>query len=294
MKKIVAFSLLLLLFPAVVNDGFSESAPEGAASVEDPANGPSFSFAPKSEAGIITTSRWRKPDEEVIPEYTLGPEDVFGVAVQRHPEFTGVIIIGKDGRVTFPVGAERTFRAVPEYRDLRPVGLTEEQLAEVIKQRLKKYLYEPEVTVSVVEYGSKKYYVVGEVARPGRYPMRGSSLDLQEVIFAAGLPTPYAALRRVRVIKPDREKPKFKRINLYALLYKGDLRQNVKVEPGDIVYVPSTVASKVNTMLSQIISPASSANALQRLYYEFDTEYYRTRYQYLDWYYRTQQKGWLP
>ncbi len=288
--KRICFNLAFLLMLATTVGTTGQKTLAAASGEKNPPT-PGTAFTSRGEADIILDSQWNKPGKEEMREYTLGPEDVIAVDIERHPEFSGIIIITKEGRVSFTTGADRIFRALPEYKDLRPVGLTIKQLEEVIKQKIKIYLFEPEVTVSVLEYGSKKYYVVGEVARPGRYPIKGSSLDLQEAIFEAGLPTPNAALRRVQVIKSNSRKAEFKKVNLYALLYRGDLGQNVKLEAGDIVYVPSTIASKVNTLLDQILNPASRADTLQRMYYQFDTEYYRTRYRYEDWYYKSRQTG---
>jgi len=231
---------------------------------------------------IPTTAKAATP-----PEYILGGDDVLSVTTEKHPEFTGVVIITQSGKATFPEKTDPTFVTLPFWQELNLTGISEDQLKQEITEKLKKYLYEPKVAISVLEYGSKKYYVVGEVLKPGRYAMKGSGITLMEAIFAAGLPTPYASLRRARIIEPDPKKPVSKKVNLYTLLYKGDLRQNLTLQPGDIVYVPSTIASKWNTILDQILNPASKASSLQSLYYQFDTDYYRRRNQYDKWYYTT-------
>ncbi len=220
-------------------------------------------------------------------KYLLGGGDVISVTTERHPEFTGVVIITSGGRASFPDKTDPTFVSLPFWKNLKLTGITENQLEQEIAKKLKEYLYTPQVTVSILQYGSKKYYVVGEVLRPGRYTMKGNSITLMQAIFKAGLPTPYASLRRARIIDPDPKKPISKKVNLYTLLYKGDLKQNLILRPGDILYVPSTIASKWNTLLDQILNPASKASSLQSLYYQFDTDYYRRLYEYNRWYYQT-------
>lgn len=243
-------------------------------------------------SGCVTTNQLLQVEiapveEEISTEYILGGDDVISVTTERHPEFTGIVIIAQSGRATFPEGTESTFVTLPFWKEIKLIGVTEDQLEQEITERLKRYLYEPQVTVSILQYGSKKYYVVGEVLQPGRYAMRGSNITLMEAIFEAGLPTPYASLRRARIIGPDPEKPVSKKVNLYTLLYKGDLKQNLTLQPGDIVYVPSTIASKWNTVLDQLLNPASKASSLQMLYYQFDQDYYRELYKYNKWYYST-------
>ncbi len=225
--------------------------------------------------------------KETPAKYLLGRDDVVSVTTDRHPEFTGVVIITPDGKASFPDKTNPTFMTLPFWKNLKLTGITKNQLGQEITKKLKKYLYTPQVTVSILQYGSKKYYVVGEVLKPGRYAMKGGSTTLMQAIFAAGLPTPDASLRRARIIHPNAKHPVSKKVNLYTLLYKGDLKQNVTLQPGDIVYVPSTIASKWNTLLAQILSPVSKASSLQSLYYQFDTDYYRRLYEYNKWYYQT-------
>ncbi|NOX97899.1 MAG: polysaccharide export protein [Nitrospirae bacterium] len=225
--------------------------------------------------------------QETPAKYILGGDDIISVTTERHPEFTGIVIIAKSGQATFPDKTDPSFMTLPFWKELKLTGITQDKLEQEITEKLKKYLYNPQVTVSIVQYGSKKYYVVGEVLKPGRYTMKGSSTTLMEAIFEAGLPTPYASLRRARIIDPDPKKPSSKKVNLYTLLYKGDLRQNLTLKSGDIIYVPSTIASKWNTLLDQILNPASKASSLQSLYYQFDKDYYKRRAEYDKWYYTT-------
>ena len=246
-------------------------------------------------SGCITTDQSLRVDisparpltEGTQNKYLLGGDDVISVTTERHPEFTGVVIITRSGRPSFPDKTDPTFMTLPFWKEIQLTGISEDRLEQEITEKLKKYLYEPQVTVSIVQYGSKKYYVVGEVLKPGRYAMKGGSTTLMEAIFEAGLPTPYASLRRARIIVPGSKKAISKKVNLYTLIYKGDLKQNLTLEPGDIVYVPSTIASKWNTLLDQILNPASKASSLQQLYHQFDTDYYRNLYKYNKWYYIT-------
>ena len=230
------------------------------------------------------------PAGEAIPapaEYILGGRDIISIITQRHPEFTGVVIITREGRASFPLGTDSTFATLPFWEEIRLTGITKDQLEQEIAERLKRYLRDPRVSVSVLEYGSKAFYVVGEVFRPGRHVMRGSNINVREAIFEAGLTTPGASLRRTRLIRPHPENPTNKKVNLYALLYHGDLRHDLTLQPGDILFVPSTVVSKWNTVLAQILDPATRVASLQALYHQFDTDHHRRRFEYDKWFYET-------
>jgi len=195
------------------------------------------------------------PQEGAIGEgvhYTLGKDDVVQITVRNQPEFTGQFIVGPDGNIQY------TFVG-----DVKAEGLTKEELKEKITSLLTKYVKVPEVSVSILAYRSKFVYILGEVGRPGKYPMKGDEISLRDALIQAGLPTRAAALRRVYVIQPDMTKPAYKKIDIYKLLYKGILKDNVTLGPGDLVVIPSTVPSEINRALTNLLSPITRGAALE-------------------------------
>lgn len=176
--------------------------------------------------------------------YTLGPDDVVQIDVMRHPEFSGVYPINLEGKLQYKfVG------------DMDVNGMTKKQLEQRVKDAVSVYVNSPEVNVTVLEYRSKYIYVLGEVGAPGKYYMRAESIPIREAVFEAGLPTTSAAMRKCRIITPSAKgKPKIKKVNLYEILYGGDLKKNISMRPGEVLYVPSTVMAKV----IRIISPGAS------------------------------------
>jgi polysaccharide export outer membrane protein len=181
-------------------------------------------------------------------KYTLGPNDVVEIEVIRHPEFSGKYGINEEGKIQYKfVG------------DLEVKGLTKDQLAEKLKTALAQYVVSPEISVSIVQYGSKIFYVLGEVPAPGQYVMKAESISLRDAIHLAGLPTLNASMRRCELVTPsEKGESKIQTVDLYALLYRGDLRKNIMIKPGDILYVPSTVMAKV----IRIISPVTTTVGL--------------------------------
>jgi polysaccharide export outer membrane protein len=178
-------------------------------------------------------------------KYTLGPDDVLEVIVMRHPEFSGTYPVNLEGKIQYKfVG------------DMDVTGLTKTDLENKLKEALTAYIISPDVNVTILEYRSKVIYVLGEVGAPGKYYMRSESIPLREAVVQAGLPTLAAAMRRCRLITPDRSgNAKYKDVDLYALLYHGDLKKNVDMHPGDVLYVPATVMAKV----IRVINPVTSA-----------------------------------
>jgi polysaccharide export outer membrane protein len=190
--------------------------------------------------------------------YTLGNEDVLQITVRNQPEFSGQFVIGPDGKIQY------TFVG-----DIEATGLTKTQLKEKLIKELDRFVKVPEISIAITNYNSKVVYVLGEVARPGKYPMKGDTISLRDAIVDAGLPTREAALRRIYIIKYVPKKPNFTKIDLFALLYKGKLKYNIDLFPGDIVVVPSTVPSEINRALNALLSPVSQAAAVDALFYHY-------------------------
>ncbi|MFH1678891.1 MAG: polysaccharide biosynthesis/export family protein, partial [Candidatus Omnitrophota bacterium] len=186
--------------------------------------------------------------------YTLGKEDVLDIVVQNQPEFSGRFVIGPDGKIQYSfVG------------DITAEGLNKDELKQVLIKKLESFVKIPEISIAIAEYRSKNVYILGEVFRPGKYPMKGDTVSLQDAIVQAGLPTPNAAIRRVYIVKSDPVKPTYRKIDLYKILYKGNTKDNINLITNDIVVVPSTVPSEINRALSNLLSPfgkAQSADAL--------------------------------
>ena len=180
--------------------------------------------------------------------YTLGRDDVIQIDVRNQPEFSGVFVVGFDGRIQYNY-----------LGDIPVAGMTKYEVQQVLEKMLARYVRMPAVNVMIVAYNSKVVYVIGEVNNPGKFIMRGDAIRLREAILAAGLPTTKAALARVHVIKPDLEHPSFRVINVKRILYRGRLKDDIDLVTGDIVVVPSTVMSAINNFLHGIFNPITRA-----------------------------------
>ncbi len=178
--------------------------------------------------------------------YTLGPNDVIQIDVRRHPEFSGQYTINTEGKIEYKfVG------------DILITGLTKVQLKEKLVGILSEFLIEPDVNVGIVAYLSKVIYVVGEVGNPGKFYMRGNTIKVREALVQAGLPTYSAAMRRCRLITPNDtdKRNNYIDVNVYELLYAGNLKWDLEMKPGDVLYVPATAMAKI----IRVISPVTDA-----------------------------------
>jgi len=182
-------------------------------------------------------------------KYTLGPDDVIEIDVRRHPEFTGKYTVTAEGKIEYKfIG------------DVLVEGLTKAQLQERLTNILAEYIIEPEVNVQIVEYLSKVYYVIGEVNRPGKFYMKGNTITVREAVVQASLPNQAAATRKCRLVTPNAKGTNnVVYVNVYELLYAGNLKCNLDMKPGDVLYVPSTVIGKVIQVIRPVTDTVSSA-----------------------------------
>jgi len=191
-----------------------------------------------SEQGIGDSSR-----------YTLGTNDVIEVTVLRHPEFSNQFVINNEGKIQYDY-----------LGDIKIAGMTKDELKTLLTQRLSEFIITPEVTVKIVAYNSKVVYVIGEVGTPGKIFMRGDTMTVREALVQAGLPLLSASTRKCRLITPaEGGKAEIKYVNVFSLLYEGDLRENLVMKPGDTLYIPATVMSKAMRVISPVAQPISTA-----------------------------------
>jgi polysaccharide export outer membrane protein len=122
-------------------------------------------------------------------EFLLGPEDVLEIVVWRNQDLSRVVVVRPDGMISMPL-----------IGDVQAAGLTTDQLAGRIAKRLKEYKENPTVSVSLKEVNSYNIFVLGEVARPGKYQLKSYTTILQAISLAGGF-TPFASKNRLQVVR---------------------------------------------------------------------------------------------
>ncbi len=243
MVAIIALATALSL-PIICGHGFAQSAEAGQANIATTSNTGVTETNSSVDINLNNLQVVKAPPTTMAEasKYTLGPNDVIQIDVRRHPEFSGQYTVTSEGKI--------------EYRFVGDVivdGLTKVQLQERLNNILSEYIIEPDVNVQIMAYLSKVFYVVGEVNRPGKFYMKGNAIPVREALVQAGLPNGAASTRRCRLITPaERGKVTTKYVNIYELLYGGDLKENIEMQPGDVLYVPSTVIAKIIRVISPV------------------------------------------
>ncbi len=166
-------------------------------------------------------------------EYVIGPLDQLTIFVWRNPELGAKVQVRPDGRITTPLIA-----------DLPAVGKTPSQLSDDIKDKLAQYVKDPLVSVIVENFSgtySQQVRVVGATAKPASLPFRANMTLLDAMIAVGGL-SEYAAGDRARLVRYDKATAKQTEYPLHIgkLLKKGDTRANVRLQPGDVIIIPTS------------------------------------------------------
>lgn len=159
------------------------------------------------------------------PQYRIGAEDVLHIAVWENTQLTLDVVVRPDGKISFPL-----------VQDVQAEGLTAAELADVLHQKLLAYVKEPQVSVIVTQVNSPKVYIVGNVTRPGPYPLRSDTSVLQALSLAGGF-TQFASPRSIKLVRGLGAKQEVRKINYYNLI-DGKGEGNYLLVPGDTIVVP--------------------------------------------------------
>jgi polysaccharide export outer membrane protein len=159
---------------------------------------------------------------------TLGPGDVFEVRVFQEPELSGIFQVGPQGDVIFPL-----------CRRVVVAGLDANGAAEKLRSCLAEgFMRNPQVSVLVKEFNSKKVFVFGEVQKPGTFPFEEKMSIVQAITLAGGF-TRNAAQNSTSVTRRVNGQEVKVKVNVQDIaLGKAP---NVTLEPGDIVFVPESL-----------------------------------------------------
>jgi polysaccharide export outer membrane protein len=158
-------------------------------------------------------------------QFILGAADVVRINVWKDVELSQTVTVGPDGFVSLPL-----------LGDVQVAGMTADQLGKALAARLTTYIVNPRVTVSVVDIRSRQVYILGQVSKPGGFPLVAPTNVLQLIASAGGL-TNYANRKGIVVLRQSKEGTKKIRFN-YNNVTHGDGTQNISLQPGDTVVVP--------------------------------------------------------
>jgi len=168
------------------------------------------------------------PQSALTPEqrltYIIGVEDELQISVWREPELSTIVVVRPDGMITLPL-----------VNDVKAVGLQTEELQNVLMDKLKNFVNEPQVTVIVRAIRSRKVYLVGEVGHQGTYALNGDMTALELLAVAGGI-GPFAKADSIYILREQNGKKM--RVPFHYKKAVAGKSENVTLQPGDVVVVP--------------------------------------------------------
>lgn len=166
---------------------------------------------------------------DASPAYIIGAGDTLNIFVWGNTELGGEVPVRPDGRITTPL-----------VEDVIASGKTPTQLAREMEIKLSRFIKKPVVTITVLEFVgrySEQVRVVGQVVNPQSIPYR-EHITLLDVVIAVGGLTEFAAGNRATISRTIGNNQQTIKVKLEDLLEDGDTSANMRMYPGDVLFVP--------------------------------------------------------
>jgi polysaccharide export outer membrane protein len=157
--------------------------------------------------------------------YRIGLADQLMISVWKEPELSMTVVVRPDGMITLPL-----------VNDVHVVGLKPTELQQMLTDKLKPFLTEPQVTVIVQGIRSRKVYLVGNVSKQGSYPLDGGETVMQ-LLAASGGVGPFAKADAIYILRTENNK-QVRIPYQYKKALKGRTKEDILLQPGDVIVVP--------------------------------------------------------
>ncbi len=180
------------------------------------------------------------PIKTEVSDLILGTGDEIEILVYRNNDLNRTIKVLPPGRYYYPLVGE-----------IKTMGVGVFQLRDEITEKLSKYINDPQVSIAIKSVESRKFFVLGEVYRPGIFPVDNFPTALQ-AITAAGGGNADARLNSVLLVRGSPNKPELRKLNLEVALKDSNFRDNVTLQSGDMLYVPTAPIANTERFFKRI------------------------------------------
>jgi polysaccharide biosynthesis/export protein len=176
--------------------------------------------------GIALVTTQRVEAQSIEADYKLHAGDALEVSVWKEVDLQRTVLVRPDGRFSFPLTGE-----------VQAAGRSPAEIRIDIENRLKAYIPEPVVTVTVTGVNGNSIYVIGQVTKPGAFAMN-PRLNVLQALSVAGGTTPFAKLDNIIVIRNANGTQRSLGFHYNKVSEGKDLKENITLEAGDVVVVP--------------------------------------------------------
>jgi polysaccharide biosynthesis/export protein len=158
--------------------------------------------------------------------YKLRPGDMLVISVWKETDLQGEVLVRPDGGISFALAGE-----------LPAAGHTVAELTSMLETKIRKFIPDAVVTVSVKAAGGNRIYVIGKVTRPGDFPLIGP-IDVVQALTLAGGSTPFANTNAIRILRREGDREISIPFRYGDIEHGRRLSQNILLRNGDTVVVP--------------------------------------------------------
>lgn len=158
--------------------------------------------------------------------YGVNPGDILEISVWKEEDLQKQVIVRPDGFFSFPLTG-----------DIRAAGRSIEEIRKDVAASVGRFVPDPVVSVAILEPRGSKVYVIGQVNRPGEYPINRYVDVVQAISMASGF-TPFAQLDNIRILRRQGASQTAIPFSYGDIAAGKRLQQNIVLEPGDTVLVP--------------------------------------------------------
>ena len=165
--------------------------------------------------------------DKMQTEYTVGPDDILEISVLRPEEIKSTVAVTPDGYISFAYIGSVLVK-----------GLTLPQIQEEIQNQLADgYMKYPVVSVALQQSNSRKFFVYGEVMKPGSYPLEENMTVFKALSLAGGF-TKFGASSRVKILRPKNNEASYDtlKVDIKAMM-NGETEKDIVIQSGDVVVV---------------------------------------------------------
>jgi polysaccharide biosynthesis/export protein len=174
----------------------------------------------------LTPKSTLKDPNQTDDSFIVGIADELQISVWKEPDLSMGVVVRPDGMITLPV-----------VNDVYVVGLTTKQVQDILTEKLKPVVAEPQVTVIVKNIRSRRVYLVGQVGHPGTVPLTGHETVLQ-ILAQSGGPGIYAKSEKIYILRSVEGRQQKLTFNYKKALKGEDPKADFPVVNGDVIVVP--------------------------------------------------------
>ena len=210
----------------------------GSAAAQQP-NATSQAPANTLMAGSQTSSSTTPTLQERNPRYRIQGGDQLALDFRFTPEYNEAVTVQPDGYISL--------RGIG---DIHAQGMTLPELNEALQTAYSKILHDPVITVTPQEFVKPFFSANGEVGKPGRYDLHGDTTVTQAIAMAGGFTSQAKHSQVVLFRQVSADMVQAKILNVKHMLNSRNLSEDVHLQPGDMLYVPKNMISKIMPFLS--------------------------------------------